>query len=73
MDRLVTTSTRARSLLSTHRVLRNTYFLFSIVTDTGVFRPYGCSQHVVATACPRIYPDDGGVLRVDVSDLPFGQ
>ncbi|MEA9390693.1 FtsH protease modulator YccA [Acerihabitans sp. TG2] len=30
MDRLVTTSSRGRSLLSTHRVLRNTYFLLSL-------------------------------------------
>lgn len=30
MERLVTTSSRARSLLSTHRVLRNTYFLLSL-------------------------------------------
>jgi len=30
MDRLVTTSSRAHSLLSTHRVLRNTYFLLSL-------------------------------------------
>jgi len=30
MDRLVTASSRERSLLSTHRVLRNTYFLLSL-------------------------------------------
>jgi modulator of FtsH protease len=30
MDRLVATSTRERSLLSTHKVLRNTYFLLSL-------------------------------------------
>ncbi|XBS71110.1 FtsH protease modulator YccA [Acerihabitans sp. KWT182] len=30
MDRMVTTVTRERSLLSTHKVLRNTYFLLSL-------------------------------------------
>ncbi|TCV98192.1 FtsH protease modulator YccA [Biostraticola tofi] len=30
MDRLVATSSRERSLLSTHKVLRNTYFLLSL-------------------------------------------
>lgn len=30
MDRLITTSTGERSLLSTHKVLRNTYFLLSL-------------------------------------------
>ena len=67
MDRIISSSRERTSLLSTHKVLRNTYFLlsltlaFSAITATGQYR--------TDVTFSGTYPDAGGYVWSDVPDL----
>ena len=60
MDRIVSSSHDRTSLLSTHKVLRNTYFLLSLTLAFSA---------ITATAISGSDSDAGGYVWFDVPDL----
>lgn len=66
MDRIVVSSSSRDSLLSTHKVLRNTYFLLSLTT--GLLSPDRNRQHDAGSAGAGSAADAGRFLWPDVPD-----
>ena len=65
MDRIVSSSHDRTSLLSTHKVLRNTYFLLSLTLAFSA---------ITATASTVLMlPSPGGYVWFDVPDLQNGE
>ena len=62
MDRIVSSSHDRTSLLSTHKVLRNTYFLLSLTLAFSAI-----------TAISGSDSDAGGYVWFDVPDLQNGE
>jgi len=71
MERIVaSSSSRAGALLSTHRVLRNTYFLLALTL--GVSAITATASTLLRLPSPGYAADAGRFLRFDVPDLPHG-
>ncbi len=69
MDRIVSSSHDRTSLLSTHKVLRNTYFLLSL---TLAFSAITATASTVLML-PSPDSDAGGYVWFDVPDLQNGE
>lgn len=67
MDRIVSSSHDRTSLLSTHKVLRNTYFLLSLTL--AFFCDYRNCQYGADAAISGSDSDAGGYVWFDVPDL----
>lgn len=67
MDRIISSSRDRTSLLSTHKVLRNTYF--PAQPDASIFGAHCDCQYRTDVALSGAYPDAGGYVWSDVPDL----
>ncbi|EHC93550.1 hypothetical protein LTSEUGA_1607 [Salmonella enterica subsp. enterica serovar Uganda str. R8-3404] len=53
MDRIITSSRDRSSLLSTHKVLRNTYFLLSLTLAFSIKDNSDCDRRWLSPQLPR--------------------
>ena len=67
MDRIVSSSHDRTSLLSTHKVLRNTYFLLSLTLAFSAIT--ATASTVLMLPSPGSDSDAGGYVWFDVPDL----
>ncbi|SUG89067.1 Putative TEGT family carrier/transport protein [Salmonella enterica subsp. enterica] len=67
MDRIITSSRDRSSLLSTHKVLRNTYFLLSLTLAFSAIT--ATASTVLMLPSPRPDSDAGRYVWADVPDL----
>lgn len=67
MDRIITSSRDRSSLLSTHKVLRNTYFLLSLTLAFSAIT--ATASTVLMLPYPQPDSDAGRYVWADVLDL----
>ena len=71
MDRIITSSRDRSSLLSTHKVLRNTYFLLSLTLAFSAIT--ATASTVLMLPSPGADFNPRGDVRSDVPDLQNGE